>query len=111
MRAFGLIAGAGLVLAAGLAGCATTANRGEPGQVVIESEPMGALVHAADGRECETPCVFTLDAPLSVTIAKAGFEEVRRTIKPSKSRPILVREKLKLAAPTVGVEEEKLPDL
>lgn len=87
------------------AACATTKG---PTITLVESDPPGALVQVEGFGECEAPCTIELDAPRSLTIAKAGYDAQRLTLEPGKKR---LRVKLTLSAPTTEVDEEALPDI
>lgn len=88
------------------AACAT--NDGKPRLTLVTTEPSGALVQIEGFGECVSPCTIEHDAPRNLTIAKAGYDAVRMTIKPGQKE---ARVTLMLAAPTTDVDETKLPDL
>jgi hypothetical protein len=95
------------VLVATLSAACTT-NEGKPRLTLVTTEPAGALVQIEGFGECVSPCTIEHDAPRSLTIAKAGYDAVRLTITPGQKEARIV---LQLAAPTIDVDETKLPDL
>ena len=44
---------------------------------LVETDPPGALVQVEGFGECTAPCTIELDAPRSLTIAKAGYDAQR----------------------------------
>ena len=94
-----------LLIAQFVSACATTSGSTI---TLVETDPPGALVRVEGFGECEAPCTIELDAPRSLTIAKAGYDAQRLTLEPGTKR---VQIKLNLSAPTTSVEEEALPEL
>ncbi|MDZ7627527.1 MAG: PEGA domain-containing protein [Parvularculaceae bacterium] len=88
-----------------LTACATTDG---PKITLVETDPAGAIVQVDGFGECEAPCRIELDKPRNLTIAKAGYDAERLTLSPGTK---ILRVKLRLSAPTTGVEEEPLPAL
>ena len=88
-----------------LSACATAKG---PTITLVETDPPGALVQVEGFGECESPCRIELDAPRTLTIAKAGYDAQRLTLEPGKKR---LQVNLKLSAPTTDVEEAALPEL
>ncbi len=72
-----------LLVALGLAGCATI-TRGTRDTLVILTDPPGAEVQLSNGLRCTTPCSLAVarSESLVAEITKAGFEPVRATITP-----------------------------
>ena len=75
-----IVATAGLLLAS----CASSPSNGlAPSEPVrFTSEPSGALVTAANGRSCTTPCTlrFGTSAPAEFAVALEGYKTARSAI-------------------------------
>ena len=76
----------GLVSVALGAGCATMV-RGTTQEVVIASEPPGAVASLADGRRCVTPCALEAERgeALRVTVEKPGCDTHTTILAPTLS--------------------------
>ena len=85
-----------------LASCMTPPD--EP--LVLVSEPSGASVVLSDGRDCLTPCEVELVAPVTATLAKAGYRAARVTLSPEQRGRVPVA--LEPAGRAVDVEEVEL---
>lgn len=74
-----------VVHAACLLGCATV-TRGSTENLVILTEPDGALVRASIGWSCTTPCEIQIKRRSSfiIDIHKEGYEKVRVFVKPTR---------------------------
>lgn len=86
-------------------GCMTL---GSSGVTKIVTAPPGATARVEGFGECETPCTVSLNAPRTITVAKAGYIAKRLRIKPGQSK---VKIELELAAPTAEVESTQMPEL
>ncbi len=98
----------GVAIAPGLLAMACAACASGPSQTEIVTIPADALVRVEGYGECQSPCVVELDAPRTITIAKAGYRAQQIEIRPGESKVTIP---LELAAPTKAVEETEIPDL
>jgi eukaryotic-like serine/threonine-protein kinase len=71
-------------------------------QVLIASEPSGAIVHEGDRVLCkETPCNVTLegDGPHALVLRKNGFQEARLEVEPGQAKATAKLERAAVAVP------------
>ena len=70
-----------LCAAVAVSACATI-TRGTTEDLVIASDPAGAVARLSTGQQCETPCVLRVArrGDVGVTVEKEGYETVRTTV-------------------------------
>ena len=90
-------------LALPLAACVTPPPE-DP--LTLVSTPSGASVALSDGRDCRTPCAVELAAPLTATVAKAGYRAETVTLTPDQRGEVAVT--LAPAGRAADVEEVEL---
>ncbi|NWG93183.1 MAG: PEGA domain-containing protein [Parvularculaceae bacterium] len=91
------------------AGCETLdLGGGTTTMVLVTTTPAGALVTVENFGACEAPCTVEIDAPRTITVAKAGYTPQRLVLSPGKKKVEIV---LELSAPTTAVDETELPEL
>lgn len=106
-----------LVCAAGAlsaSGCATnwqawTAGPREPVYILVKTDPEGATISFRDGTVCESPCRVGVVEPLEMSVARAGYTALNRTITRATPSPLTL--KMEPVIQTQEVEEFTLPDL
>lgn len=85
------------------------APQGNAGTVIVETTPPGALLTFRDGTTCRTPCQVAVPGPLSVTVARAGYEAMQTRL--TANSPARMTLDLAPVGRTIGVEEGELPPL
>lgn len=70
-----------LCAAAAVSACATI-TRGTNEDLVVATDPAGAVARLSSGQQCETPCSLRVARrdDVALTIEKEGYETVRTTV-------------------------------
>ena len=107
MRFFVLIPA--LAIFSSLAALSACSSVPENPTMLINTVPNGAQLTFDSGFICTSPCKVIVRRPMRVTAAKAGYIAQDNLLEWSRAEQVTWT--LRLAAPTIDVDEESLPDL